>query len=199
LLYQRFKRASMRSAQHPRKLPASPVQPLPMVSGLMSLSGTASPAQPPGPEATRPVARWEVGLSRYMVSITRYLNSTRDLAAVLNGVGPRELPIVGTGSARHIGDALSLSDVDAEIAPTHMLRNFASSRKGNGSMHCLAGIASLSRTGSTAQSSRKLRASATKLTSFYPRIAFAAFRLGRKRRNRDASSSSSRDPRVATK
>jgi hypothetical protein len=170
----------MRPALHTRKSQASPVRPLPMVSGLMSLSGTASPGQPPSPEATRPVARWGVELSGCMVSITRYLNNARDLAAVLNDAGPRVLPIVGTGSARHIGDVLSLSDVDAEIAPSHVSRNFASSRKGNRSMHCLAGIASLSRTGSTAQSTRKLRASATKLTSFCPRIAFGAFRLGRK-------------------
>ena len=159
----------MRSTQRTRKSPASPVLPLLMDSGLMSFSGTASPSQPPCPEATRPVARWKVEFYAYMVSITPYLNSARDLAAVLNDADPRVLLIVGTGSAPHIGDVLSLSDVDAEIAPSHVLRNFAGSRKGNRSMHCLAGIASLSRTGSPVQSSRKLCGSATKLTSFHPR------------------------------
>ena len=79
----------MRSAQRTRKSPASPVQPLPMVSGLMSLSGTASPGQPPSPEATRPVARWKVELAAYMASITPYPNRARDLAAVLNDARPR--------------------------------------------------------------------------------------------------------------
>jgi hypothetical protein len=118
-----------------------------MVSGLMSLSGTASPGRP----------HREVELSAYMVSITPYLNSARDLAAVLNDAGPRVLPIVGTGSARHIGDVLSLSDMDAESAASHVLRNFAGSQKGNRSMHHRLRVADrLDRT-----EQRKLCASAT--------------------------------------
>ena len=79
----------MRSTQRTRKSPASPVLPLLMDSGLMSFSGTASPSQPPCPEATRPVARWKVELAAYMASITPYSNRARDLAAVLNDARPR--------------------------------------------------------------------------------------------------------------
>jgi uncharacterized protein len=142
MIYQRFKRASMRFWWR-IQMPSPSLVLLPIVVGVVSLllSSTVSLPQTPSPEAQRkaslpqtpsPEAQWTAKLNANTVSIVAgspgetYLDIAYDLAVVLGEDNVRVLPIVGMGGAQNIRDVLYLKGVDIGITSSHMLRYFAS-------------------------------------------------------------------------
>jgi hypothetical protein len=189
-----------------------------MVSASTRLRSTVPLDQTPGPETTRltqrPGAQWKVELTADTATIVApYLNAADNLAEMSNDDSPCILSIAGTGCVRNTREGIANAQIvhtngidSVLITDTRLptseeyqrITEFADAFFAVCRDQDEAPETARDRVDawSTVHGNPKSRASATKVTSFSPRIAVAAVRLGRKRRSGDAASGSSSNLRV---